>query len=94
MSATKKEESTAGPSSAPKVEEKKKLPQLGALEDDDEFEEFSADGELLARRRGIWVHFTWLHLIPHSLLAISALSMCNRRGCRGCRVSLMASYGV
>lgn len=31
----------AGPSSAPKVEEaaaKKKLPQLGALEDDDEFE--------------------------------------------------------
>ncbi|KAK1925721.1 DSS1/SEM1 family-domain-containing protein [Papiliotrema laurentii] len=38
----------AGPSSAPKVEEaaaKKKLPQLGALEDDDEFEEFPAQGE-------------------------------------------------
>jgi len=43
--ATKKQEAAAGPSTAPKVEEKKKLPQLGALEDDDEFEEFSADGK-------------------------------------------------
>jgi hypothetical protein len=51
--AAKKEEPTAGPSSgAPKVEEKKKLPQLGALEDDDEFEEFSADGESLVVDHG------------------------------------------
>ena len=50
--ATKKEEPTAGPSTGgAKVEEKKKLPQLGALEDDDEFEEFSADGECFARSK-------------------------------------------
>ncbi|ORY31805.1 DSS1/SEM1 family-domain-containing protein [Naematelia encephala] len=49
QSTEKKDEPVAGPSTVVKEEEtKKKLPQLGALEDDDEFEEFEPNDDSIS----------------------------------------------